>query len=130
MGDSNTLKEGQEVSACGFPYGYELHLASASANASLSVGVISAILPAPVVLQAAPDRFKCFQVDMMLNPGNSGGPVFRPGDGEAVGIVSSGYTPEGVPTGINFAIPINRAKPAITSMLEEIDEFRRKAGLG
>jgi S1-C subfamily serine protease len=124
MGDSNTLKEGQEVAACGFPYGYELHVASASANASLSQGVVSAILPAPLVLQTEPDKCKSFQVDMTLNPGNSGGPVFRPGDGEVVGIVSSGYTPQGVPIGINFAIPINQAKVAIKKM-HEVDKIEK-----
>lgn len=126
MGDSNTLKEGQDVAACGFPYGYHLHVASSSANASLSTGVVSAIIPAPVVLQASPEDCKSFQLDMTINPGNSGGPVFRSGDGEVVGVVSSVFTSHEVPIGISFGIPINHAKAAIKKMFE-IDKMVKEA---
>jgi len=125
MGDSNTLKEGQDVAACGFPYGYDLHVASSSANASLSTGVVSAILPAPVVLQASPDECKLFQLDMTINPGNSGGPVFRPGDGEVLGVVSSVFTSHEVPIGISFGIPINHAKATIKKLLQWDENARR-----
>ncbi len=127
LGDSNDLREGQAIAASGFPFGYALLKSSRSANSSLSVGVISAILPAPPVITAEPEAFKSFQVDMTLNRGNSGGPVFRLDDREVLGIVAGGYTQSDTPVGINFAIPINWAKPVIQDMLEKMDDFRLQA---
>ncbi len=112
--------------ACGFPFGAQIQPSNA-VNPTLSIGVVSAILPAPHVIQAVPENFREFQLDMAIQKGNSGGPVFRPADGTAVGIVAAAEFVSRVPIGIGYAIPINRAKPLVTALLDEADEFRRRA---
>ena len=97
MGDSESVRLGEEVIAIGYPLGNILGKAP-----TVSVGIISA------------KRDRLLQTDAALNPGNSGGPLIN-ADGEAVGVVvsrlqtdSSGNAVEG----IGFAIPINEVAVA------------------
>ena len=126
MGDSNTLIEGDEVAACGFPFGARIQRDSAI-NHILSAGVISAIFPAENAPRVAPENFKEFQLDMTIHKGNSGGPTFRRSNGAAIGIVAQAEFRGNVPVGIGHAIPINRAKLLIEVLLERADDFRQRA---
>lgn len=117
LGDSNALDEGMGVGVCGFPYGDILHKTVGGAHASFQLGIVSAILP----FRGVPmEHFRSFQLDMLLNPGNSGGPVFLQETGEVVGIVTSTFQPQqqgiAIPSHLSYAIPINQIKPFVDEL--------------
>jgi hypothetical protein len=93
--DSN-LTETDEVIAFGFPFGQRLAPGQTEAPAiSVNVGKVTS-------LREKDGELHRIQVDVVLNPGNSGGPVLDK-DGKVVGVVVSGVTGAGV----NFAIPVS-----------------------
>jgi S1-C subfamily serine protease len=93
LGDSDKMRVGQPVVTIGNPMGLEQ---------TISDGLISAIRG------DKPDE-KMFQITAPVSPGSSGGPLFNL-NGEAIGITTAQLT-EG--QNLNFAIPINNAKPFI-----------------
>lgn len=100
FGDSDKVKVGDEIFIISNPLGLELTLTS---------GVISYVNR---VIQGN----TYIQYTAPTSPGSSGAPVFNK-KGEVIGIVVKKVVSEGV-EGINFAIPINDAKPLI-----EIDKY-------
>ena len=103
MGDSSILKIGQQVVAVGNPLGL---------TASLSSGVVSQLgrLIGPV--QNIPLVVPVIQLDLLIAPGNSGGPLLDL-QGRVVGITNAGTT-----GGINFAIPSNIVKRVTDSLIK------------
>ena len=98
IGNSDTIRVGDDVIAIGFPLGRSLGL-----EPTVSVGIISA------------KRNNRLQTDASLNPGNSGGPLLDM-FGQAAGVVVSRVETNkaGRPvTGIGFAIPINAVKSGL-----------------
>jgi S1-C subfamily serine protease len=93
LGNSDAMRVGQRVLAIGNPMGLEQ---------TISDGLISAIRG------DTPDE-KLFQITAPISPGSSGGPLFNL-NGEVIGITVAQLT-EG--QNLNFAIPINAAKPFI-----------------
>lgn len=142
-----SCQEGDEVAACGFPWGKDLHkdwMMGAWIAASFSQGIVSAVLPS----HDAPVQFRtAFQFDAMISGGNSGGPVFDVGNGDVLGIVVTATAAETeitdyapvpgsnppqltartrklkIPTGLARAIPIEHVAPLIA-------EVRRQAKAG
>jgi serine protease Do len=86
---------GQWVAALGAPFGFER---------TVTVGVVSA---EPRVLQGH-SGVALIQMNVMLNPGSSGGPLFN-ASGEVVGLNTMIFSSEGFYLGISFALPIGRA---------------------
>ena len=79
---------------------------------SLSTGVVSAVNrsieePNGVTLP------NLIQTDAVINPGNSGGPLLN-AEGEVIGINTAGAARA---QGINFAVAINQARPALESVV-------------
>jgi len=103
-GDSDQLKVGQPVLALGNPLGLEF-LATA--------GIVSGFGPPGA---DDPGCFDFIQLDVNIQPGNSGGPLLN-AKGEVVGVNSLNL---GKSSGIGFAIPFNRAK--------EVAELIKKNG--
>ena len=107
LGDSDQVETGAHVSAIGSPNGYEQ---------SFTAGNISAV-----------DREKqgnrCFQMSVLINHGNSGGPLLNE-FGQVIGINTFGegtalISRDGIHIGsdiqgINFAIKINEAKSLLS----------------
>jgi len=58
------------------------------------------------------DGQEYLQSDVNVNPGNSGGPLINE-EGNVIGITVSGATLKGVPSGINFFVPIQDALDAL-----------------
>ncbi|MFQ5863472.1 MAG: S1C family serine protease [Candidatus Brocadiales bacterium] len=123
LGDSSSVREGQAVALCGFPFGTILGLYPATHR-----GIISSINPAvlPVrntaeldskKLKALSTPFNIFQLDCTAFPGDSGSPLFSPATGEVIGMVNSAFiarTKQGsFSTGISYAIPVNLIKEAL-----------------
>jgi serine protease Do len=128
LGDSSKVREGEEVGICGFPLGFrmpkgpELHQFTPIAQK----GIVAAILP----WSGVPNPH-AFQLDIAVNPGSSGSPVFNIETGEVIGIVfAARMRPEPVrlprpdgsieeiaavalPTGLGYAIPSNRYRERV-----------------
>ena len=95
IGDSSTIRVGEDVIAIGNPLG-ELTF-------SLSRGVVSALNR--VITTDTNDGNYMFQIDAAVNSGNSGGPVFN-SYGQVIGVVTAKFANTGV-EGLGFALPIN-----------------------
>jgi hypothetical protein len=97
LGSDDNLNELQEVVALGFPFGVALAPDRKEYPAvSINAGSITS-------LRRLGDHLQRIQLDVALNPGNSGGPVLDQ-SGKVVGVVVAG-----VPgSGVNFAIPVSQ----------------------
>ena len=99
LGNSDTVRVGQQVMVVGAPYG----LAH-----SMSVGWISARWPPNTIFRDMP-LAEFFQTTATINTGNSGGPMFNMA-GEVIGIVSQNITKSGGSEGLGFAVTVNTAQ--------------------
>ena len=109
VGDSNSLKVGQNVMAVGNPLG-EL-------GGTVTGGMISA-LNRSVTIQGSSsvNTMSLIQMDASVSPGNSGGGLFNM-NGELVGIVNAKSSSSDA-EGLGFAIPINDAIKVAQELLE------------
>src|SRR6266496_413008 len=121
LGDSTTLKVGEEVVAIGNPFGL---------NGTMTVGIVSA-LGRTQPAHTAPEGNGVFstadiiQTDAAINPGNSGGPLFNL-NGEVVGINQSIRTDtfnsaqgNAVNSGVGFSISINLVKRVVPFLIRD-----------
>ncbi len=99
LGDSDTVRVGDQVVIVGAPYGL---------SHSMSTGWISARWPANSVYRAMP-LADFLQTDATINTGNSGGPMFNMA-GDVIGIVSHNISKSGGSEGLGFVVTINTAK--------------------
>ena len=117
IGDSSTVREGQEVAFTGFPMGMVLGLYPVTHR-----GIVAALTPIARPVEDARtinsihmhrlrNPFDAFQLDATAYPGNSGSPVYRPDTGRVVGVINSVLVKESKesllekPSGITYAIP-------------------------
>ena len=109
VGDSDSLKVGQNVMAVGNPLG-EL-------GGTVTGGMISA-LNRSVTIQGSSsvNTMSLIQMDASVSPGNSGGGQFKM-NGELVGIVNAKSSSSDA-EGLGFAIPINDAIKVAQELLE------------
>ncbi|MBC7189326.1 Do family serine endopeptidase, partial [Candidatus Aerophobetes bacterium] len=120
LGDSDRVQVGEWVIAVGNPFGYALSELNKKYEPTVTVGVISATGRA---IEAG-DRSgggrvytDLIQTDASINPGNSGGPLVNI-YGEVIGINTAILSPSGGSIGIGFAIPINKAKRLLQSLVK------------
>ena len=121
LGDSDNLRVGQWAIAIGNPFGYALSELNQKYEPTVTVGVISARERAMQIggtgteLRVYTDLI---QTDASINPGNSGGPLVNI-HGEVIGINSAILSPSGMGSiGIGFAVPINKAKRILDSLVK------------
>jgi len=114
FGDSGRVKAGETVIAVGNPLGL-------GHSPTITVGVISSPLRTiPVSLSQSnePDwELDVIQTDAAINQGNSGGALVNL-QGKVIGINSLKVSYMGV-EGMGFAIPSNKAKPVIESLIKD-----------
>jgi S1-C subfamily serine protease len=123
MGNSQEIRAGDEIGILGFPLGLTIKDQEETLHQMTAIaqrGVIAAVLP----YGGIPNPH-AFQLDMNINGGSSGSPLFKAETGEVVGVVFAArvrpheveiQTPQGVehvatvplPTGLGYAVPINR----------------------
>jgi S1-C subfamily serine protease len=115
LGNSSSLRVGQEVIAIGNPFGL---------SGSMTEGIVSGLnrlIPVyqdPLSNVAAP-AFSIpdvIQTDAAINPGNSGGPLLDM-EGEVIGINSAIFSTTGGFAGIGFAIPSNTIDQVVPSLI-------------
>ena len=107
LGDSDEVKVGEMVIAIGNALGY---------GQSVTVGYISAKDREVQVSDGYESKtMVLLQTDAAINPGNSGGALFNV-DGELIGINTVKYASNEV-EGMGYAIPISRAMPIITDLM-------------
>ncbi len=119
LGDSEGVREGQEVAFTGFPIGAILGLYPVTHR-----GIVSVITPiarpadtsrtlTATQLERMRNPFYAFQLDATAYPGNSGSPVYEIDTGRVVGVLNSVFVKESresilqKPSGISYAIPVS-----------------------
>ena len=105
VGDSDSLKVGQNVMAVGNPLG--------TLSNTVTQGIVSALNRQVTVED---NDMTLIQTDTSISPGNSGGGLFN-ANGELIGVVNakSSYSEA---EGIGFAIPINTAMDIAQQLIE------------
>ncbi len=109
IGDSSSLKVGEQVAAIGNPFGL---------SGSMTSGIVSQIgrlLPSHDTGFSIPN---VIQTDAAINPGNSGGPLLNM-KGEVMGINTAILSGTGQTAGIGFAVPSNTVSKVIPVLIEE-----------
>jgi serine protease Do len=105
LGDSDTIRTGDDVLAIGNPLGL---------NQTLTHGIVSAVnrvLPVTFFSQTEP----MIQVDTPINHGNSGGPLLNR-CGEVIGMTTAVVTGA---QGIGLAIPVNLIKQVLPALARD-----------
>ena len=119
LGNSDRVREGQEIAFTGFPIGMVLGLYPVTHR-----GIVAAITPMARPVENARtlngaqmkrlrNLFDAFQLDATAYPGNSGSPVYEPDTGRVVGVLNSVFVKESresvlqKPSGISYAIPVS-----------------------
>lgn len=105
FGDSSALSLGDRVITLGNSGGLQW---------SVSQGVLSG--QARDVYEDTGYAIKCLQVDAIINPGSSGGPLLN-AYGQVVGVNSAKIVLTGY-EGLGFSIPINEAKDVIDDLVK------------
>ena len=105
LGDSDSLKVGQQVVAIGNALGY---------GQSVTQGVVSAVNRE---LKLDNGTHTLIQTDAAINPGNSGGALLDM-NGHVIGINEAKLAETGV-EGMGYSIPISRAKPIIEKLMNQ-----------
>ncbi len=113
LGSSDSLRVGDTVITIGNPLG-ELTF-------SLTQGVVSALNRE--VTFSSGSTMALIQTDAAINSGNSGGPLFNM-NGEVVGITNAKYSSRGSSSeasidNIGFAIPIDRVRGIVDSIIDK-----------
>ncbi len=104
FGNSADLEVGDFVLAIGNPFGL---------GQTVTSGIVSAVGRSGI---GGSELGELVQTDASINPGNSGGPLVNLA-GEVVGINTALIGPTGGNVGIGFAVPSNRARPALERVL-------------
>ncbi len=108
IGNSSTLKVGEQIAAIGNPFGL---------SGSMTSGIVSQLgrlLPTGVGY-SIPD---VIQTDTAINPGNSGGPLLNM-QGQVVGINTAIYSNDGSFSGVGFSIPSNIVLKIVPTLIQE-----------
>lgn len=110
LGDSDSIKIGNDVWAIGNPLGVEF-------QRTITKGIISGINRTLTFNENGKTIFMedLIQTDASINSGNSGGPLINK-NGEVIGINTVKIASA---EGIGFAVPINIVKPIIDSYIEK-----------
>ena len=108
LGNSDSVRVGDEVVAIGNPLGYQRTVTS---------GIVSAVGRS---IQAPDQRFidQAIQTDAAINQGNSGGPLLDAA-GRVIGVNTQIATQTGGNIGLGFAVPINTVKDVAAQLISK-----------
>jgi len=107
LANSSNIEVGQQIFTIGNPLGL---------SGSMTQGIVSQ-LDRPIIQSGIAFPLPGFiQIDITINNGNSGGPLFDL-DGQVIGITTASATDEF--TGINFALPSNTIQKIVPHLILE-----------
>ncbi len=118
LGDSDTLRVGEQAIAIGNPGGLDF-------AGSVTSGIISG-LNRPLITEEGL-RFKLIQTDAAINPGNSGGALVN-SEGQVVGINTAKISQTGF-EGMGFALPSNLVDEILRELMDKGEVTRPALGL-
>jgi serine protease Do len=122
VGDSSSLRAGEQVIAIGNPLGLDL-------SRTVTQGIVSAVdRTISVDTSAGESQLNVIQTDAAINPGNSGGALLN-SKGELIGINSLKIANSGV-EGLGFAIPSKDFMPIVNEIIETGKVERPYIGIG
>lgn len=121
LGDSDDLRVGELAVAIGNPGGSEF-------LSSVTAGVISGLDRNIGWKSEEGNVYTLIQTDAAINPGNSGGALVN-SKGEVIGVNTIKISATGY-EGLGFAIPINRVKEVVESLIENGYVSRNRPWLG
>ncbi|WP_227551420.1 S1C family serine protease [Metabacillus sediminilitoris] len=122
MGDSASLRTGENVIAIGNPLGEEF-------SRTVTQGIVSGVdRTIDVTTSEGNWALNVIQTDAAINPGNSGGPLINM-SGEVIGINSLKISQNGV-EGLGFAIPSNELMPIVEDLMKNGKVQRPFIGVG
>lgn len=109
LADSDAVRVGEPVFAIGNPFALEFTVTS---------GIVSGLQRTSQSSLSGRSLRDVIQTDTVVNPGNSGGPLFN-ASGEVIGINSSIENPTGqrVFVGVGFAIPSNTLSRVLPDLI-------------
>ena len=110
IGDSSTLRVGDQVAAIGNPFGL---------SGSMTSGIVSQLgrlLSTPGTASFSIPNV--IQTDAAVNPGNSGGPLLNM-KGQVIGINTAIQSGTGEFAGIGFAVPSNTVSKIVPILIKE-----------
>jgi S1-C subfamily serine protease len=110
LGDSSTLRVGDQVAAIGNPFGL---------SGSMTSGIVSQLgrlLSTPGTASFSIPGV--IQTDAAVNPGNSGGPLLNM-RGQVIGINTAIQSETGEFAGIGFAVPSNTVSKVVPILIKE-----------
>lgn len=115
MGDSDSMRVGEQVVAIGNALGY---------GQSVTTGIVSA-QHRTIEVQEGRSIYSyedLIQTDAAINPGNSGGALLNM-NGEVIGINSAKASSSGV-EGMGYAIPLSKAQPILEKLMNKVTRSR------
>jgi S1-C subfamily serine protease len=118
-GDSEHLQVGMRVYAIGNPFGLER---------TMSAGMISG-LNRQIPSKTGRSIRALVQVDLNLNQGNSGGPLFST-RGQVIGMNTAIISSDGDSAGVGFAIPANTLLRVVPQLIGHGKLVRGSVGIG
>jgi serine protease Do len=122
LGDSSSLRTGENVIAIGNPLGEEF-------SRTVTQGIISGVdRTIDVTTSEGNWALNVIQTDAAINPGNSGGPLINM-SGDVIGINSLKISESGV-EGLGFAIPSNDVIPIADELMKNGKIQRPFLGVG
>ncbi len=120
FGELDELRTGDPVAALGDPFWL---------SGTLTVGIVSALNRDRTSGSGTWEPLRnMIQTDATLNPGNSGGMLLDE-HGRVIGIPTQIETPDGIPRGIGFAVPIDALLRSLPTMLTGEDAQRSYLGV-
>ena len=113
-GDSDRVREGDDAAVTGYPMALDLLRHGIPLHSSTTKATVSAVRPGKSAVTGATMPLIQLDLDAPLNPGYSGGPLFRRDTGEVVGVLQFKVHASQAPdTGVSFSVPINRVRPLV-----------------
>ena len=104
-GDARSVRVGERVATTGYPRQLSRSLLGRRARPVTTTGVVQGVHDRGVQIEGR--QLVLLRTTAAVEPGNSGGPLYRLETGEVIGVMVSGLAVNKRLTGITFAIPIN-----------------------
>jgi len=117
--DQQSLRVGQSVLGIGSPYAFEY---------SVTTGIVSFLGRTLSSAGMRNHQVSYIQTDMMIHPGNSGGPIIN-AEGQVIRMSSRIFSTTGAAMGISFGIPANIIDQVVKRMLNIHDNSFTPLGL-